>query len=248
MNPEWLLPRFADKIVMGLLVMSLYWQIGASQTPTNINNQSAVLFMWVVLPAFGAAAYLPSIVLERALFVRERNDGLYRVITYMLAKTFDELALALVTSLGVAAFVFYGVGFTGQFLLFWLIYYVTLCFGIMLAYFVSAIAPNMDAANAILPTYVTALLFFGGLIINFQDMPVWWKWFSYIDPIKYGWGALIVNQFQDTNPVWNGVPVLSFFGFQDTNKWQYLGIEFVFAVVFFLLAYVVLSVRKFTSR
>jgi ATP-binding cassette subfamily G (WHITE) protein 2 len=204
--------------------------------------------MWVTLPAFGAAAYLPSIVLERALFVRERNDGLYRVITYLLAKAVDELLLALLTSLGVAAFVFYGVGFTGEFPLFWLTYYATLCFGIMLAYFVAAIAPNMDAANAILPTYVTALLFFGGLIINFQDMPVWWKWFSYIDPIKYGWGALMVNQFSETNPVYNGVPVLSFFGFQDTNKWQYLGILSVFFFVFFLLALVVLSVRKFSSR
>lgn len=31
---------------------------------------AAVLFMWTTLPAFGAAAYVPNIVLERALFVR----------------------------------------------------------------------------------------------------------------------------------------------------------------------------------
>jgi hypothetical protein len=35
--------------------------------------------MWSVMPAFGAAAYVPALVLERALFVRERSDGLYRV-------------------------------------------------------------------------------------------------------------------------------------------------------------------------
>ena len=35
--------------------------------------------------------------------------------------------------------------------------------GIVLAYAVAAVAPNMDAANAMLPTYVTTCLYFGGL-------------------------------------------------------------------------------------
>ena len=37
---------------------------------TNVTNIAAVLFMWTTLPAFGAASYVPAIVLERALFVR----------------------------------------------------------------------------------------------------------------------------------------------------------------------------------
>ena len=44
------------------------------------------LCRWCTLPAFGASAYVPSIVLERGLFIRERNDGLYRVITYLCSK------------------------------------------------------------------------------------------------------------------------------------------------------------------
>jgi len=98
---------------------------------------------WVTLPAFGASAYMPSIVLERALFVRERNDGLYRVITYLIAKMIDELVLAVVGTLGVSLFVWFGVGLVGSFVNFWLVYFVTLCNGIILAYLVAAIAPNM---------------------------------------------------------------------------------------------------------
>lgn len=41
---------------------------------------------WTTLPAFGASAYVPSIVMERGLFIRETNDGLYRVITYICSK------------------------------------------------------------------------------------------------------------------------------------------------------------------
>lgn len=31
--------------------------------PSNYINMAAVLFMWVVMPAFGAAAYVPAITL-----------------------------------------------------------------------------------------------------------------------------------------------------------------------------------------
>jgi hypothetical protein len=48
---------------------------------------------WVTLPCFSAAAYMPSLVLERGLFARERGDGLYREATYLANKMVDELAL-----------------------------------------------------------------------------------------------------------------------------------------------------------
>ncbi len=38
------------------------------------------------MPAFTAVAYVPALILERPLFLRERNDGLYRVITYLSFK------------------------------------------------------------------------------------------------------------------------------------------------------------------
>jgi hypothetical protein len=45
------------------------------------------------MPAFGAAAYVPSISLERNLFVRERADGLYTALTYLAYKMCDEMAI-----------------------------------------------------------------------------------------------------------------------------------------------------------
>jgi hypothetical protein len=42
----------------------------------------------------------------------------------------------------------------GTFVLFWLDYLLTLACGIMLAYIVAVLSPNMDVANAALPVYV----------------------------------------------------------------------------------------------
>jgi len=151
--------------------------------------------MWCVLPAYGAASYVPSIVMERTLYVRERADGLYLPVTYLVAKMADELILATFCSIIFAAATFYAIGFQGSFALFWLVYILQLYIGIALAYFIAAASPNMETANALLPTYVTFCLFFGGFILDFRSMPAYWKWFSYLDFIRYSWGALMVNQF-----------------------------------------------------
>ena len=61
---------------------------------------------------------------------RERNDGLYRVITYLVFKMLEELTLAFLASLIFSCIVFYGVRLQGEWVLFWLVYLVTLSCGI----------------------------------------------------------------------------------------------------------------------
>ena len=51
-----------------------------------------------------------------------------------------------------------------------------LCPPAALGYFIGAVAPNMDVANAALPAYVTVLLFFVGLLLRNQDQPIYWRW------------------------------------------------------------------------
>lgn len=40
----------------------------------------------VILPAYGAGPYLPTIVLDRPIFIREMSDGLYTPLTYLTYK------------------------------------------------------------------------------------------------------------------------------------------------------------------
>lgn len=53
---------------------------------SNVPSQAALIYLCVAQPAWGAVAYVPNIMSERALYVRERHDGLYRPITYLAFK------------------------------------------------------------------------------------------------------------------------------------------------------------------
>jgi hypothetical protein len=118
-----LAPIHVVQIITTVLVTTLYLGIGDDFKPNNVMNIAAVLFMWVTMPSFGAAAYVPSLSLELSLYVRERNDGLYRPITYLINKLADELGVAVIMSLITAAAIFYGVQFQGTFLVFWFTYF-----------------------------------------------------------------------------------------------------------------------------
>jgi ABC-2 type transporter len=81
-----------------------------------------------------------------------------------------------------------------------------------------------EAANALLPTYVTICLYFGGLFIVFDKIPKGWEWFSWISFMRYSWGAFMVDNYSSTElasvPVFfdsNGNPqtVLEFYGMSE---------------------------------
>ena len=263
-DPEFLGPRIGDKFLMTVLQWSLYWKIGGNFDPNNFANISAVLFMFIVLPAYGAASYVPAIVLERRLYMRERADGLYYAITYLLAKLLDELIVATLASLPLCAASFYAMDLQNSFALFWVVYLLVLYIGVVLAYAIAAVSPNMDVANALLPVWVTIQLLWAGFVSTTAAMPVWWKWFSYIDFLRYAWGALMVNQFTGPrgDPVWvNGKTVLQHYSLrdqdmhtrytwytEDVDMWANVGFLSIFFFLYAVCAWLALKYVQHGSR
>lgn len=52
-----------DKLIVSLIVLTLYLGVGDSTDFEQQINILSCLFMWALLPAFGAMSYVPAIVL-----------------------------------------------------------------------------------------------------------------------------------------------------------------------------------------
>ena len=61
---------------------------------------------------------------------RERSDGLYHPITYLVAKMIEELIIAFINAVAFSALVFYPLYLSGSFPLFFLTNFVTTACGI----------------------------------------------------------------------------------------------------------------------
>lgn len=61
---------------------------------------------------------------------RERNDGLYRPVTYLAFKIAEEMVVVFLNSVVFSALVFFTLRLKGSFVFFWLVYLVTSSVGI----------------------------------------------------------------------------------------------------------------------
>eukprot|EP00884_Botryococcus_braunii_P004583 jgi/Botrbrau1/14125/Bobra.182_3s0068.1 len=242
-----LAPRFLGNAIFAILVFTLYWRIGNDFSSSNTLNIAAVLFMWTTLPAYGSAAYVHILVLERPVYVRERADGLYTPGTYLLYKVVEEGVIAVVTSALLSVAVFFAVAIQGSWLYFWLVYLCTGFVGVMYAYFVAALSSSIDIAGAIVPSTMTAFLFFSGFLIRWSDTPKYWIWLAYLDFLRYAWGGLMVNQFQGGQAKFGQYDILEYYGLNGVNKWLWLLFEFVFLAVFTVATWLALH-KKYAHR
>ena len=196
-SPKWLAQRSAGSLIFSLVLSSVYADQGRSETRDMANqlNVAALLFMCNILPAYAASGNMPSIVLERPLFYRERDDGCYPVFAYVAHKAIEEGAIGLLVTLVGQAIVYAVVGLRGSFLRYWLVYWLVQQSGVALAYVCASLAPNMDAANTLLPVYNTCQLLFSGLLIRRKDIAPGWAWWPHTLFVRYGWQAQLMNHF-----------------------------------------------------
>lgn len=250
MDPVYIAPRLGDKIVFGFIVMSLFWGVGNDFSGTGVQSTVSVLFMVTALNGFGAASYVPTLVLQRPLFYRERSDGLYGEATYLTFLLGMEGILATVTCSVYCIIVYWAINFNLNFGLLWVIYYISALIGISCAYFFAAVSPNLEVANAVLPIYMVVNLFFAGLFIPIDNLPSYWKWYSYIDFMRFAWGGLTYGQYEDRDVQYiGGSGVLDFFNLSGYGSaWQLVGYLSIFLPVYIVLTYLALRFVNHSKR
>jgi len=260
-DPEFMLPRFGDKTLFALLFMSLYWDLGNKTDPRSVASIVSLFFFIAAKCGFGAASFVPALTLERSLYYRELADGCYAPITYYFAKFLEEAIIALFTSFVFTILVFFGCGLSGSFGIFFTAYYLTTLVGVILAYAFAAYFSSLSSANAWLPTYVTVNLYFSGFVILFEKIPQGWRWFGWTSFMRYSWGAMMVDNFQNSEPgralVFfdeDGSPqtVLEFYGMVDdpilANSGACLGLLTTILVFFTVLGVLSLAYIRHDKR
>mmetsp|Transcript_11292 Transcript_11292/g.33953 ORF Transcript_11292/g.33953 Transcript_11292/m.33953 type:complete len:625 (-) Transcript_11292:289-2163(-) len=244
-DPFWLAIRIADKLFFSLFVMSFYWHRGSYTTPASFGNIFGLVWMLTVLPCFSAAMFFAPLVLGMPAVIRDKKAGWVRGEVWLTHALLEEWVLTAAMTPVYAAILWFPLRLYGSFVAFWITLMVHTCFGIMLAYTVAVASPSLEVAGAVFPLSITFLLWFGGAILFVHDMPPWWRWMHFLDPLHYSFGAHMINAWD--RPALEG-SVLKQFDVYGVNKWAYIGYEALFVIGGFLLTAVVLTVKTTTPR
>jgi len=204
--------NFTD--MLQTLLISIYISLLWWRQPRDIsylNDRVGVIFfvstyVSLFFPAFKALLSFP---LERAVVLRERTSGSYRLSAYFIAKTLTEipfmwehpLLMILITYFTAALFLN-----PANFFIFIGVTLISVFTSSSLGILISA-AWGPDFGNAQINLTVVAMMLFlsGGFFV--QHVPYWMEWAYYISYIKYSTDALLLNEF--TGSVWTNNPSTS---------------------------------------
>lgn len=123
---------------------------------------------------------------------------MYNVAPFYFSKYLIDIPLLALTPMIFSVIVYFKIGLTitaSQFFYFYLILMLTSENANGIGYLVSSLFDNEENATALAPTIILPFVVFGGLFSNSGNFQAWISWFQFVSPVRYGYEALIRNEF-----------------------------------------------------
>jgi ATP-binding cassette, subfamily G (WHITE), eye pigment precursor transporter len=207
-NPMYMAARIGQTIMSGLLALALFWNLGYDLK--GIENK--IRFIYFVAIDQTMMTMFPVLMVflnERDVFIREYANHTYGCLSYYLAKTFVELPFLAFMSAMYATIVYFGVGLQAtleNFLWFQLVLLAIVFWAGSFGFIIGTAITSPDVAIRIAPFVISPLILLSGVMSNLDNVSVTIRWMQYISPIRYGWEALLRNEFDD-NPKYQFNPI-----------------------------------------
>ncbi|KNC46674.1 ATP-binding cassette sub-family G member 2 [Thecamonas trahens ATCC 50062] len=252
--------RAGQMIILGFLIAAIWYQIDRGQTG-GLDRAGLIFLVTIMLVFSGMHAAVTLFIPERAVFMRESQDGLYSTVTYLAAKVIADLPFQAAYIALYVFQVYFMVGLQAEldkFLIFTGFAYQLSLFGTWLGLLLSAATGDSDAANALAPGIVLPSTLFASFLVKPESIWVGIRWLRYFSFMKYAFNGVLINELKGltftcdaseaingTCPVPNGQAVLDLFeAEEDGNIGFNSGILGVFMALFLILSYLALNASR----
>jgi len=150
--------------------------------------------MGFIRPSFQAIMFFPA---ERAVILRERRSGAYRLSAYYLAKMASTLPVVYLHPFVFMCIAYPMMGFTRHFVNFILLLVITFlsvltsdAMGIMVS---TLTAPNVKRSTVVITIFILSMMLVGGLYVTY--FPFWFAWIKFLSFFTFVFEALLINEF-----------------------------------------------------
>ncbi|KAI0074337.1 hypothetical protein K474DRAFT_1648129 [Panus rudis PR-1116 ss-1] len=183
-------------IIQAIIMGTVFFQL--KDNTSTFFSRGGVLFFAILFAALQTMSEIPALFTQRPIVLRQSRAAMYHPFVESLALTLVDVPKMLVVIVAFAIVLYFLVKLQQQasnffiFLLF--VYSMTL---IMQAYFrmMAAAFKSPAPAQTIAGLSVLLLVLYTGYSIPQPSMIGALRWITYINPLKYGFEALVVNEF-----------------------------------------------------
>jgi ABC-type multidrug transport system permease subunit len=255
---------------MGLAVMMGTVWLRLNPVQKDIQSFVNALFFGSAFLSFMAVAYVPAFLEDRAIFIKERTNGLYGPLAFVVSNFLIGLPFLFLISVLFAGVTYRLVGFrpdTTAFFIHVMWLFLDLVAAESLVVLIAYLLPNFIVALALVAFVNGLWTSVGGFLVPTASLNVFWRYaFHSIDYQSYVFRGMMVNEF--TGRVYkcagditsgcscayesdlsdqckiDGLAVLEYYNYAANGLGTSIGIMIGIIAVYRLLGYLALRFRK----
>ncbi|KAI8156818.1 ZEB2-regulated ABC transporter 1 [Colletotrichum sp. SAR 10_70] len=181
-----------------LIMSSLFYNL--SETTSSFYNRSAVLFVAILANAFSSALEILTQYAQRPIVEKHTRYAFYHASAESFSSVLVDMPYKILNTICYDLIIYFMTNLNrepGNF--FFFLFTTFLMVLAMSGLFRSIASLSRTMSQAMVPAsiLILALVIFTGFVIPVDYMLGWCRWINYLDPVAYGFEALMINEFHN---------------------------------------------------
>ncbi|KAK9711754.1 ATP-binding cassette transporter snq2 [Basidiobolus ranarum] len=205
-----LISRYASIMIKAAIVGTAFLLLPTDNV-SGAFTRGGVLFFSLLFNSLVAQAEIPNSMSGRSILYKHKSFAFYYPSAYYIAQMAADIPFTMIQIVLFSCILYWSAGLqaeAGKFFNFMFI--LVLCSFSLTAYFrmFASFSPNFDVASRTSGIVLMAYILYCGYLIPQNQMHGWFVWIYWINPLAYGFKALMSNEFKGLRFTCSGIDLV----------------------------------------